>query len=62
MKQLIAIALCSLFAGLSLPTIAGVAPTQGTSQYERSGAKIAPAKPAAEEKKENQEEAKEPAK
>lgn len=62
MKQLIAIALCSLFAAFSLPTFAGVAPNHGASQYERSGAKVAPAKPAAEEKKENQEETREPAK
>lgn len=62
MKEIIAIALCSLFAGLALPTFAGVAPNHGASQYERSGAKIAPAKPASEEKKENQEESKEPAK
>lgn len=56
--KLIAIALCSLFACLSLPTLAGVAPNHGASQYERSGAKIAPAKPVSEEKKE---ETKEPA-
>lgn len=63
MKKLIAIALCSAFAGLSLPTLAGVAPTQGTSQYERSGAKIAKPAPAAEEeKKANQGETKEPSK
>lgn len=63
MKKPIAIALCSAFAGLSLPTLAGVAPTQGTSQYERSGAKIAKPAPAAEEeKKANQGETKEPAK
>lgn len=62
MKEIIAIALCSLFAGFALPTLAGVAPNHGASQYERSGAKIAPPKPASEEKKENQEESKEPAK
>lgn len=62
MKKIVAFALCSLFAGSVSPTFAGVAPTQGASQYERSGAKIAPTKPAVEEKKENQEESKEPAK
>ncbi|HYJ20234.1 MAG TPA: hypothetical protein VEW72_13775 [Burkholderiales bacterium] len=62
MKQLIAIALCSLFAACSLPTFAGVAPNHGASQYERSGANIASVKSAAEEKKENQEETMEPAK
>jgi hypothetical protein len=61
-KEIIAIALCFLFAGFAFPTFAGVAPNHGASQYERSGAKIAPAKPAAEEKRENQEESKEPAK
>lgn len=61
MKQLIAISLCSLFAAFSLPTFAGVAPNHGASQYERSVAKIAPAKPAAEEKKENLEETEDPA-
>ncbi len=63
MKKLIAMALCTAFASLSLPTLAGVAPNHGTSQYERSGAKIAKPAPAAEEeKKANQGEAKEPAK
>jgi hypothetical protein len=63
MKKFIAIALCSAFASLSLPAFAGVAPTTGASQYERSGAKIAKPAPAAEEeKKASQEESKEPAK
>lgn len=63
MKKPIAMALCIAFASFSLPTIAGVAPTIGASQYERSGAKIAKPAPAPEEeKKANQEETKEPAK
>jgi len=61
-KRLIAVVLSSLFAGIALPSLAGVAPNHGASQYERSGAKIAPAKPATEEKKENQEDSKELAK
>ena len=60
MRKLIVIALCAAFA--SLPAFAGVAPATGASQYERSGAKIAKPAPAAEEKKANQEESKEPAK
>lgn len=59
MKKIIAVALSSLFAGIALPSLAGVAPNHGASQYERSGAKIAPDKPATEEKKENQEDSKE---
>ncbi len=62
MKKCIAVALCSLFAGIAYPSFAGVAPNHGASQYERSGAKIAPTKSASEEKKENQEESREPAK
>jgi hypothetical protein len=61
-KKIIAIALCTTFATLSLPTLAGVAPTTGASQYERSGAKIKPAPAPEEVKKANQEETKEPAK
>ncbi len=63
MNKLVAMALCAAFASLSVPAVAGVAPNQGTSQYERSGAKIAKPAPAVEEeKKANQEESKEPAK
>lgn len=62
MKGLIAVALCAPFAGIAFPSFAGVAPNHGASQYERLDAKIAPAKPASEEKKESQEESKEPAK
>lgn len=61
MKQLI-VGLAALFAMSATSTFAGVAPNTGTSAASQSGAKIAPAKPAAEEKKEHQEEAKEPAK
>jgi len=62
-KKRIAIAVCSLFAGLSLPSLAGVAQNHGASLYECSGAKIAKSASASEEeKKANQEESREPAK
>lgn len=62
MKKLLAVVLCAAFAAVSFTASAGVAPTTGGSQMSQSGAKIAPPKPAAEEKKENQEENKEQSK
>lgn len=62
MRKLIAIALSVAFAGMSLSAIAGISPNTGGNAMTQSGAKIAPAKPAVEEKKEHQEEVKEQAK
>ena len=63
MKKLTVSAVAAAIALFALPTLAGVAPNTGSSAAQQSGAKIAaPAKPAADEKKEHQEEAKEPAK
>jgi len=62
MTRIIALASIAVFSLFSISAFAGVAPTTGGSQMTQSGAKIAPPKPANEEKKENQEEVKEPAK
>jgi len=62
MKNLTATITALLFALGAGSSFAGVAPNTGASAASQSGAKIAPAKPATEEKKEHQEEAKEPAK
>lgn len=62
MKNLIAPLAALLFALYAGSSFAGVAPNTGASAASQSGAKIAPAKPATKEKKEHQEEAREPAK
>ena len=63
MKKLIVSAAAAVIALFAVPTLAGVAPNTGASAAQQSGAKVAaPAKPAADEKKEHQEETKEPAK
>ena len=62
MKNLIAAVTALFFALCAAQGFAGVAPNTGSSAAQQSGAKVAPAKPATEEKKEHQEEAKDPAK
>jgi hypothetical protein len=63
MKKLTTSALAAAIAMFAISTFAGVAPNTGSSAAQQSGAKVAaPAKPAAEEKKEHQEDTKEQAK
>jgi hypothetical protein len=63
MKKLTIATLAAVVASFAMSTFAGVAPNTGSSAAQQSGAKIAaPAKPATEEKKEHQEDAKEQAK
>jgi hypothetical protein len=59
-NKLIVSAATFLFAVFAATASAGVAPNSTSSAASQSGAKIAPAKPAAEEKKEHEEQAREP--
>lgn len=63
MKKLIAGIAATVLAAFAASTFAGIAPANGNSAAMQSGAKIAPAKPAAEDdKKEHQSETKDQAK
>lgn len=63
MKKVTTTTLAAVIAMFAISTFAGVAPNTGSSAAQQSGAKIAtPAKPAADEKKEHQEDTKEQAK
>lgn len=62
MRRLVLFALMLVITVPATLALAGVAPNSGASSMSHSGAKVAPAKPPAEENKESPQEGKESAK
>jgi hypothetical protein len=62
MTKLSSMLFAAAFAATSFSATAGIAPNTGGSAMSQSGAKIATPKPAAEDQKDHQNEAKDPAK
>ena len=62
MTKFISLLFAITFAATSLTATAGIAPNTGGSAMTQSGAKVAAPKPAVEDHKDHQNEAKDPAK